>query len=94
MPLVRAGDPRVVSAEEMFPVVEESGLVIGQMRRSYAHSGAMLLHPVVHLHIINRFGEIYLQRRSKDKDLLPLYWDPAVGGHISYGEQPDRKSVV
>jgi len=74
----------------MLPVVTISGLVTGQMRRSYAHGGAKLLHPVVHLHIINRNGEIYLQKRSMDKDFLPGYWDTAVGGHIGYGEYPQE----
>ena len=46
----------------------------------------MLLHPVVHLHILNRYDQLYLQKRSMKKDLLPGYWDTAVGGHISYGE--------
>lgn len=44
------------------------------------------LHPVVHLHIINRDGSIYLQQRSASKDFLPLKWDTAVGGHVAYGE--------
>ena len=46
----------------------------------------MLLHPVVHLHIINRFDQLYLQKRSMKKDLLPGRWDTAVGGHVDYGE--------
>lgn len=71
---------------EMLPVVEPGGVVIARMSREYAHGGSMLLHPVVHLHILNRRGELYLQRRSLDKDLLPGFWDTAVGGHVSYGE--------
>ena len=71
---------------EMLPVVDAGGVVTAQMSRGYAHGGARLLHPVVHLHILNRGGALYLQRRSFDKDLLPGYWDTAVGGHVSYGE--------
>ncbi|MBO6168469.1 MAG: NUDIX domain-containing protein [Bacteroidales bacterium] len=70
----------------MLPVVEPTGTVIGRASRNSCHSGTKLLHPVVHLHIIDRFGQIYLQRRSATKTLLPLYWDTAVGGHITYGE--------
>lgn len=73
-------------AEEMLPIVEPSGLVTAQASRAYCHGGTKPLHPVVHLHIINRSGEIYLQQRGAHKDLLPLKWDTAVGGHISYGE--------
>ncbi|MBP5483866.1 MAG: NUDIX domain-containing protein [Bacteroidales bacterium] len=71
----------------MLPLVELSGLVYGQATRAWCHSGSKALHPVVHLHIIDRMGRIYLQKRSRTKDLLPGYWDTAVGGHVTYGEQ-------
>ena len=77
-----AGKPR----EEMLPVVEENGLVTAQVSRSFAHGGAKPLHPVVHLHVIDRFGRIFLQKRSGTKKLLPGRWDTAVGGHVTYGE--------
>ena len=74
-------------SSEMLPIVDENGVVYAQAPRQYCHNGvAKPLHPVVHLHIINREGEIYLQRRSERKDLLPLRWDTAVGGHVSLGE--------
>lgn len=72
--------------DEMLPVVDRCGRVIGQAARSYVHVGVKVLHPVVHLHIINHKGEIFLQKRSMTKKLLPGRWDTAVGGHISYGE--------
>lgn len=70
----------------MVPVVEENGLVIGQATRKTVHDGSKLMHPVVHLHIINREGCLYIQKRSMKKDLLPGLWDTAVGGHVDYGE--------
>ena len=79
-------DENLCGKEEMLPIVEPSGVVVGQMARSYAHKGTFLLHPVVHLHIIDRQGRIYLQKRSASKDLYPGRWDTAVGGHIGYGE--------
>lgn len=86
LPNVEVQDAAPAKGEEVFPVVEPNGMVIGRMARSYAHSGSMVLHPVVHLHLLNRQGQLYLQKRSMKKDLLPGYWDTAVGGHISYGE--------
>ncbi len=74
---------------EMVPIVEENGLVVGQAARSYVHGGSRLLHPVVHLHIINRYGDLFLQKRSMSKNLLPGRWDTAVGGHVDYGETLD-----
>lgn len=73
-------------AGEMLPLVEPCGLVYGQASRIYCHSGSKVLHPVVHLHIIDRFARIYLQKRSSEKDLFPGRWDTAVGGHVTYGE--------
>lgn len=77
---------RDTKASEMLPVIDPNGTVIGQASRAWCHSGQKLLHPVVHLHIINRSGELYLQKRAADKEIFPGYWDTAVGGHISYGE--------
>lgn len=78
--------PERAVASEWFPVVESSGLVIGRATRNYCHSGAKPLHPVIHIHIIDRFSRIYLQKRSMRKDIQPGKWDTAVGGHVSYGE--------
>lgn len=75
-----------VKASEMLPVVDRNGFVLGQASREWCHGGRKPLHPVVHLHIINRMGELYLQKRAMTKKLLPGRWDTAVGGHISYGE--------
>lgn len=79
-------DSDTAVASEMLPIVDANGVVTAQASRRFCHGGSRPLHPVVHLHIVNRDGMIYLQRRSADKDLLPLRWDTAVGGHVSYGE--------
>ncbi|OAV71252.1 Isopentenyl-diphosphate Delta-isomerase [Bacteroidales bacterium Barb4] len=71
---------------EYFPVVNEAGETIGKASRLECHSGSKLLHPVVHLHIFNQAGELYLQKRSMRKDIQPGKWDTAVGGHIDYNE--------
>lgn len=73
-------------ASEWIPIVESSGLVVGRSVREYCHSGAKPLHPVVHIHIIDRYSRIYLQKRAMHKDIQPGKWDTAVGGHVSYGE--------
>ncbi len=77
--------------EEIFPVVDPDGNEISRAPRSLCHDGhSMLLHPVVHLHLFNDRGELYLQLRSKTKDLLPGYWDTSVGGHMDPGETPEE----
>lgn len=73
--------------EEWFPVVDEEGRVTGKAPRSVCHDGkSKLLHPVVHLHLFNTEGKIFLQKRSARKDIQPGKWDTSVGGHIAPGE--------
>ena len=72
--------------EEMFPSVDEEGNITGAATRKECHSGSKLLHPVVHLHVFNSKGELYLQKRPAWKDIQPGKWDTSVGGHVDLGE--------
>ncbi len=74
------------SSEELFPVVTPEGEVVGSATRGECHGGSMLLHPVVHLHLFNSAGELFLQHRPSWKDIQPNRWDTGVGGHVDYGE--------
>lgn len=74
------------NSRELFPLVDHDGNVIGSITRGEAHNGSMKLHPVVHLHVFNDKGELYLQKRPNWKDIQPGKWDTACGGHIDYGE--------
>lgn len=76
--------------QEIFPVVDEEGTVVGSATRGECHSGSKLLHPVVHLHVFNSAGSLYLQKRPEWKFIQPGKWDTAVGGHIDYGETPEE----
>lgn len=73
--------------KEIFPVVDEQGNTIGSATRGECHNGSKLLHPVVHLHLFDPNGRIYLQQRPLWKDIQPGKWDTAVGGHVDYGEE-------
>lgn len=74
------------SPQELLPLVDPAGNVIGKATRTECHNGSMLLHPVVHLHVFNEKGELYLQKRPMWKDIQPGKWDTAVGGHVDFGE--------
>lgn len=76
--------------QELFPIVDEQGNVVGSATRGQCHNGSRLLHPVVHLHVFNSQGEVYLQKRPAWKDIQPGKWDTAVGGHMDYGETPEE----
>lgn len=51
------------NSNELLPIVDNNGNVIGKVARGIAHNGTKILHPVVHLHIFSRHGDIYLQKR-------------------------------
>lgn len=73
--------------EEIFPIVDEEGNVTGRAPRSLCHDGkSMLLHPVVHLHLFDSKGRLFLQKRSITKDIQPGKWDTSVGGHVAPSE--------
>lgn len=72
--------------KELLPIVTPEGEVVGSATRGECHGGSKLLHPVVHLHVFNSAGQLYLQLRPKWKDIQPGRWDTAVGGHVDYGE--------
>lgn len=74
---------------ELLPLVDAEGKSIGCATRGECHNGSMLLHPVVHLHLLNKVGDIYLQQRPHWKEIQPGKWDTAVGGHVDYGETID-----
>lgn len=72
---------------EIFPIVDENGATIGSATRGECHGGSKLLHPVVHLHVFDSLGRLYLQKRPHWKDIQPGKWDTAVGGHVDYAEE-------
>lgn len=74
------------NSDEIFPLVDETGAVVGRATRGECHSGSKLLHPVVHLHVFNSAGDLYLQKRPDWKDIQPGKWDTAVGDHVDFGE--------
>lgn len=75
------------AGEEWFDLVDPEGNVRGRAPRSVCHSQKGLLHPVVHLHVLNAEGRLFLQKRSPEKQIQPGKWDTAVGGHVGSGEK-------
>lgn len=75
---------------ELFPVVDADGNILGSVTRGHAHDGSKILHPVVHLHVFNSKGDLYLQHRPAWKDIQPDKWDTAVGGHVDLGENIEQ----
>lgn len=74
-----------MSQEEIFDIVDECDRVIGQSPRKEVHRLG-LRHRAVHILVFNDRGEVFLQKRSRKKDLFPGCWDSSAAGHLDTGE--------
>jgi len=72
--------------EEWLPLVDEEGKITGKAPRSVVHRNPDMLHPVVHLVVINKKRELYLQKRPMNRPSQPGKWDSSVTGHVSVNE--------
>jgi isopentenyldiphosphate isomerase len=71
---------------ELFQLVDAEGNPSGAAARAACHGNPALAHLVVHLHLFDPAGRLYLQKRSRSKDTHPGAWDTSVGGHVAAGE--------
>ena len=71
--------------DELFDNVDPSDRVIGRARRADVHANG-LLHRAVHILITRSNGDIFLQKRSMEKDCHPGTWDSSASGHLDSGE--------
>lgn len=70
---------------EIFDVVDDDDQVTGQATRREVHA-QKLKHRAVHVFVINRRGDLLLQKRSHLKDTCPEKWDSSASGHLDSGE--------
>jgi len=79
-------------SEDIFDIVNERDEVIGRAPRSEIHARG-LLHRAVHVLVFNKRGEVFLQKRSMEKDRQPGVWDSSCSGHVDSGEDYDQTAV-
>lgn len=77
-------------SEELLQLVDRLGNPVGTAFRSACHGNPDLIQAVVHLHLFDEAGRLYLQKRAADKDRYPGRWDTSVGGHVAPGESPEQ----
>jgi len=75
------------SGKEYLEVVDEDNQVIEIATRQEIHEKG-LRHRAVHIFIFNTKGDLYLQKRSPQKDQYPDHWDTSAAGHTDPGESP------
>ncbi|MEM8868039.1 MAG: NUDIX domain-containing protein [Verrucomicrobiota bacterium] len=73
---------------EPFDVVDANDEVVRVEERSVVHQEG-LMHRAVHVFVFNAAGQLYLQRRSMNKDTAPGKWVSSCSGHVDSGEDYD-----
>lgn len=77
---------------EDLDIVDEQGNVLGQASRGEVYKKG-LLHRASHVLIKNSKGEIYLQKRSENKKILPGFWDISSSEHLKVGETFEQAAI-
>jgi 16S rRNA (adenine1518-N6/adenine1519-N6)-dimethyltransferase len=67
--------------EEILEIVNKDNQVTGRAPRSQIHA-QQLMHRAVHIFLFNSRGELFLQKRSAQKDEFPGYYDSSAAGHV------------
>jgi len=80
--------------EEILEIVNKDNQVTGRAPRSQIHT-QQLRHRAVHIFLFNSRGELFLQKRSQQKDEFPGYYDSSAAGHVdpqeSYADAAARE---
>ena len=71
---------------ELFDIVDDDNVIVGQAPRDECRGDPRLVHRAVHVLVFNHQGELLLQKRPVTKDIQPGKWDTSVGGHLDQGE--------
>ena len=74
----------------MLVLVDEKDNVLGLMNKDDCHKKDGLLHRGFIIFILNKKGNVLIQKRSRYKKLWPLYWDASCAGHPYKSETYER----
>ena len=71
---------------EYFYAVDENDNVLGKATREDCHKNN-IIHRSVYIFVLNDKDELFLQKRSKSKDLYGGYYTGSATGHVDFGEE-------
>ena len=72
--------------EEFLDLVDSNDRVIGVLARSQVQKQHLTNFRVINAFIINTQNQIWIPRRTKDKEHFPRALDVSVGGHVGSGD--------
>lgn len=79
-------------SDEMFDVIDENDIVLGQELRSVVHEHG-LWHRGVHALLFTGEDKLLVQQRSKDRVHAPLALDCSVSEHVKAGEDYHQAAI-
>lgn len=68
-------------AEELVALVDQDNRPLGAVTRRIMRQ-QRLIHRATYILVFNTEGSLFIQKRSKTKDIYPGYWDIAAGGVV------------
>jgi len=78
-------------AEEIVAIVDRDNCPIGAVARRIMRQ-QKLIHRASYILVFNSGGELFIQKRTKSKDIYPGYWDLAAGGVVLTGESYEESA--
>jgi 8-oxo-dGTP pyrophosphatase MutT (NUDIX family) len=72
-------------ADEIIHIVDENNTEIAAVSRKLMRQ-QNLIHRACYILVFNKDGALYIQRRTRSKDIYPGYWDVAAGGVVLANE--------
>jgi len=70
---------------QKYPIVNEKDKIIGYLTKMQAYLKKAMLRSV-QIFVYNSEGELYIQKRSKNKTRYPNYFCASAAGHVEPGE--------
>ncbi len=78
-------------ANELVTIVDEYNRVIGSATRAEMRRKG-LIHRATYILVFNSADELFIQKRTKTKDIYPGFYDVAAGGVVLTGESYEESA--
>jgi isopentenyl-diphosphate delta-isomerase type 1 len=78
--------------QEVLDVIDANDDVVGQATRDECHA-KFLRHRAVQIFVFDTNGRIFVQKRTKTKDVFPGLYEASCSGHVQTGEAYRQAAV-
>ena len=78
--------------ELKYPIVNDLDQIIGHRKKDQSYKERSMLRSV-QIFVYNSKGELYIQKRSKNKSRYPSYFCASVAGHVEPGENYEQAAT-